>query len=190
VVVTKRAGPLGPIRSRRRAELAARALAGATEGELALLVSGGPLPRLRARLRDLSDGLRYEDAARLRDRIRALEAVVAGLASHERLRSLECCLLAPAAEDGFVRACFVAGGRIAAARTLPPGPGAALEVRAGLAAARVAQADGPSFDPEAAEELALVDGFMRRPPPELSVAPLDEAAILAACRLEAGVAAG
>jgi hypothetical protein len=68
VSVTSKPTPLGPIRSRRRAELAARALAGATAGELALLSSGGPLPRLRAKLRDLSDSLRYEDAARLRDR--------------------------------------------------------------------------------------------------------------------------
>jgi DNA polymerase-3 subunit epsilon len=79
--VTSEPTDLGPIRSRRRAELAARALAGATPGELALLTAGGPLPRLRAKLRDLSESLRYEDAARLRDRIAALEHVIAGLAA-------------------------------------------------------------------------------------------------------------
>ena len=36
---------------------------------------------------------------------------------------------------GNVRAVFVAGGRVAAERTLPPGGGAALEIAAGLAAA-------------------------------------------------------
>jgi DNA polymerase-3 subunit epsilon len=164
--VTAEPTPLGPIRSRRRAELAARALAGATAGELALLPSGGPLPRLRAKLRDLSDALRYEDAARLRDRISALERVVAGLAELERLRAAELCLLVPALEDGWRKAFFVAGGRIAAARTLPPGPGAALELDSGLAEARAA---GASVAPEDADELLLVGSFIRKPPPELTV---------------------
>jgi DNA polymerase III epsilon subunit family exonuclease len=180
VVVTSQPGELGPIRSRRRAELAARALAGASERELALLVSGGPLPRLRAKLRDLAECLRYEDAARLRDRIRALEAVVADLARLKRLRATGCCLLAPALEEGFCRAFFVAGGRIAAVRSLPPGGGAAVEARAGLSAAREALAGPPALDAVSADELVLVDGFLRRPPPELRVAPLEEDAILAA----------
>ena len=51
------------------------------------------------------------------------------------MRRLECCVLVPAREPGYVRAFFVAGGRVAAERTLPPGGGAALEVEAGLAAA-------------------------------------------------------
>jgi DNA polymerase III subunit epsilon len=169
---------LGPIRSRRRAERAARALTGATEAELEDLLSGGPLLRLRARLRDLADCRRYEDAARLRDRITALEAVVLELAELERLRSAELCLLAPAAADGFLRAVFVAGGRVAAARTIPPGGGALVEIRAGLAEARAAE---PSVAPGDAEELLLLASFLRRPPPELAVLPLDEAAISAAC---------
>ncbi len=165
VSVTSKPTPLGPIRSRRRAELAARALAGATGGELALLSSGGPLPRLRAKLRDLSDCLRYEDAARLRDRISALERVVAGLAELERLRAAELCLLVPAHEEGCRKAFFVAHGRIAAARTLPSGPGAALELDSGLAEARAAAA---SLAPEDADELLLVGSFLRKPPPELT----------------------
>jgi excinuclease UvrABC nuclease subunit len=124
------------------------------------------LPRLRAKLRDLSDALRYEDAARLRDRIAALELVVAGLAELERLRSAELCLLAPALEEGWRKAFFVAGGRIAAVRTLPPGPGAALELDSGLAEARAA---GASVAPEDADELLLVGSFVRKPPPELTV---------------------
>jgi len=179
VVVSERPGPLGPIGSRRRAERAARALAGASEDELAGLLAGGPLPRLRVRLADLSECLRYEDAARLRDRIDALERVIRELAALERLRSLEACLLTPASPAGFARAIFVAQGRVADARVLPPGAGAVLEVRAGLAAARSAE---PSLRPEDAEELLLLGTFIRRPPPELVVAPLDEHAILAALR--------
>jgi DNA polymerase III epsilon subunit family exonuclease len=112
IVVSKQATELGPIRSRRRAELAARALAGASQAELdGLLDLRGPLPRLRSRLRYLSDCLRYEDAARLRDRIAALEQVVRELRELRRLRALEACVLAPAVGGGR-RAFFVAAGRI------------------------------------------------------------------------------
>jgi DNA polymerase III epsilon subunit family exonuclease len=173
VSVTSEPTPLGPIRSRRRAELAARALAGASAGELALLSSGGPLPRLRGRLRDLSEALRYEDAARLRDRIAALERVVAGLAGLERLRAARVCLLVPALEERYRKAFFVAGGRIAAVRTLPPGPGAALELESGMAEAL---ATPGSVAPEDADELLLVGSFLRKPPPELTVLRFDQLA--------------
>jgi DNA polymerase-3 subunit epsilon len=171
--VTSEPTDLGPIRSRRRAELAARALAGATPGELALLTAGGPLPRLRAKLRDLSESLRYEDAARLRDRIAALEHVIAGLAELQRLRAAEICLLVPAVEEGWRRAFFVAHGRVAAVRALPRGPGAALELEAGVAEARAATA---SLAPEDADELLLIGSFLRRPPPELTVLRFEEIA--------------
>ena len=164
--VTSEPTRLGPIRSRRRAELAARALAGATPGELALLTAGGPLPRLRAKLRDLSESLRYEDAARLRDRIAALEHVIGRLAELERLRSAEICLVVPAVEEGWRRAFFVANGRVAAVRALPRGLGARLELEAGVAEAR---ASTSSLAPEDADELLLVGSFLRRPPPELRV---------------------
>jgi DNA polymerase III epsilon subunit family exonuclease len=173
VSVTFEPTPLGPIRSRRRAELAARALAGASAGELALLSSGGPLPRLRAKLRELSEALRYEDAARLRDRIAALERVVARLAELERLRSIHVCLLVPALEGGYRKAFFVAGGRIASVRMLPPGPGASLEFESGVAEARAASG---SLAPEDADELLLVGSFLRKPPPELTVLRFDEPA--------------
>jgi DNA polymerase-3 subunit epsilon len=177
LVVSSKGGDWGPIRSRRRAELAARALAGATPVELDTLLAGGPLPRLRRRLHDLSDCLRYEDAARLRDRIEALESVVRGLNRAEHLRRLEVCVLVPAAEKGFRRAYFMRGGRVAAARTVPPGPGARLELEAGLAEARRAQ---PSTAPEDADELLLLGSFLDRPPPELTVVPLARLGVRAA----------
>src|SRR5205823_13324553 len=61
---------LGPLRSRRRAQLAARAL---LPDELAR--PSLALPRLRRKLAALADACRFEDAARLRDRIDALERV-------------------------------------------------------------------------------------------------------------------
>ena len=171
---------LGPLRSRRTAQLAARAL---TPKDLARPETA--LPRLHGRLRELAEARRFEDAARLRDRIAALERVCRELRRLDRVRRLECCILVPAGEGAYVRAVFVAGGRIAAERTLPPGGGAALEVEAGLAAAsrqvqasnRLLQGDSGELD---LDELLLVDSFLRRPPPELRVAPLQRDAILRA----------
>jgi DNA polymerase III subunit epsilon len=158
----------GPLRSRRTAQLAARVL---TPEDLARPEQA--LPRLRRRLRDLSDARRFEDAGRLRDRIAGLERVCRELQRLDRVRSLRCCVLVPAGEPGYVRAFFVAEGRVAAERTLPPGGGAALEVEAGLAAAR--RAGELDLD-----EVLLVDSSLRKPPPELRVAPLEREAILQA----------
>jgi hypothetical protein len=49
-----------------------------------------------------------------------------------------------------------------------------LEVETGLALCRSAapHSDEP-LTPEQAENLVLLDGFVRRPPPELAVLPLD-----------------
>jgi DNA polymerase III epsilon subunit family exonuclease len=168
VVASTRPSPVGPLRSRRTAQLAARVM---TPDEL-----GRPevaLPRLRRRLRELAEARRFEDAARLRDRLAALERVCKELKRLDRVRKLNCCVLVPAVEPGSVRALFVAGGRVAAERTLPPGGGAALEIEAGLAAAR----RPGELD---LDELLLVDSFLRRPPPELRVVPLRRDAILGA----------
>ncbi|HEY3550127.1 MAG TPA: exonuclease domain-containing protein [Gaiellaceae bacterium] len=170
VVASTRPSAVGPLRSRRTAQLAARVL---SPDELAQPESA--LPRLRRRLQELSDARRFEDAGRLRDRIDALERVCRELGRLDRVRQLSCCVLVPAAEPGHVRAVFVAGGRVAAERTLPPGGGAALEIEAGLAAAR----RPGELD---LDELLLVDSFLRKPPPELRVARLEREAILGAAR--------
>ncbi len=172
VVASTRPSPVGPLRSRRTTQLAARVL---SPDDLARPAAA--LPRLRRRLRELSDVRRFEDAGRLRDRIAALERICGELKRLDRVRSLRCCVLAPAGEPGYVRAFFVAGGRVAAERTLPPGGGAALETEAGLAAAR-----RPGDLDLDLDELLLVDSFLRKPPPELRVAPLEREAILDAAR--------
>jgi len=164
-------GPLGPIASRRRAQLAARALDGFVGDELT-----AALPPLRARLRRLAGDLRFEDAAKVRDRIAALEDVAERVSTLEDLRRSRLCVLAPAREPGLRRAFFVAGGRVWS-RALTPGPAGRLEVEAGLAEAG---AGAPSFAPEDADELLVVSGFLRRPPPEIRVVSLEAAAILAA----------
>jgi excinuclease UvrABC nuclease subunit len=169
--------PFGPIRSRRLAQRAARALDGLRgvgfEGdELA-----AALPPLRAKLRRLARDQRFEDAARLRDRLAALEEVVERLGELERLRELRLCLLVPAADDRFRRAFFVSRGRIVAERTFLPGEGGRVELEAGLAAAARAE---PSAAPEDLDELLLVGLVLRTPPPELQVIPLDALAARAA----------
>jgi DNA polymerase III epsilon subunit family exonuclease len=162
VVCSAKPSPVGPLRSRARARLAARALRAeeAEQPELAL-------PRLRARLRDLSDCRRFEDAARLRDRIKAVEDVVRTVQRVERARALRCCVIVPSSEPGYARGIFVANGRIADVRTLA----SRVEVEAGLAAAALP-------GDEDIDELLLIGTFLRRPPPELRVAPLDATQIL------------
>lgn len=170
--VTSEPTRFGPIGSKRRAQLAARALDGFDGDE-----PGDALPPLRARLCRLARDLRFEDAARVRDRIGALEEVVERIAELERLRAARVCVIAPARQPGLKRAFFVAGGRVVAVRTLAPSGAGSVEARAGLAAATAAE---PSYTPEDADELLVVGGFLRRPGPELRIVSLDQAAILAA----------
>ncbi len=172
VVASASPTALGPIRSRRRAQLAARTLVAADLERPSLA-----LPRLRRRLAQLADARRYEDAARLRDRIDALERVCRELERLNGLRAVQRCVVVPSAEPGHARAFFVAGGRVAAERTLPPGGGAHLEIEAGLAAARRALT---TEEPGDLDELFLVGTFLRRPPAEMFVVPLEKQAILAA----------
>jgi DNA polymerase-3 subunit epsilon len=172
LVVTKTPTELGPIGSRRQAALAARALAVATPKELEQLLAGGPLPRLRQRLADLTESLRYEEAARLRDRVKALENVLERLRRLEDLRELDACLIAPGVVPGWRKAFFVRAGTLCAIRPLPPGPGARLELDAGLTIARHLPRERRPLTGGQAEDMLLLGGFVSRPPPELTVVPL------------------
>ena len=162
VVCSAKPSPIGPLKSRARARLAARALR-ADEVDR----PHSALPRLRARLRHLSECRRFEDAARLRDRIAAVEEVVRTVQRLESVRKTSCCVIVPSTEPGYARGLFVANGRVADVRTLA----GRVEVEAGLAATR-------RPGPEEIDELLLIGTFLRRPPPELRVAPLDADEIL------------
>jgi DNA polymerase III epsilon subunit family exonuclease len=162
VMCSSKPSPIGPLRSRARARLAARALRAEEVDEPVRA-----LPRLRARLLDLSDCRRFEDAARLRDRIGAVEDVVRAVQRIEQARAMRCCVVVPSAEGGYARGIFVAKGRIADVRTLA----SRVEVDAGLAATELP-------GDEDLDELLLISTFLRRPPPELRVAPLDAEEIL------------
>jgi excinuclease UvrABC nuclease subunit len=170
--VVSEPGPFGPLSSKTRAWLAAHALDGFEGDDPAAAVAAG-----RARLRRLAGDLRFEDAARQRDRLGALEDAVARIEQLSRLRQARLCVLAPARESGFRRAFFVAQGRVAAVRTVPDGAAGRLEVDAGLAEAARAEL---SFAPEDADDLLVLSGFLRRPGPELRIVSLDAQEILAA----------
>jgi excinuclease UvrABC nuclease subunit len=161
VVCSAQPSELGPLRSRRRAHLAARALQG-VEWD----TTDDALPKLRAKLRRIVGELRFEDAARLRDRIVALEEVCGELARLRRLRALSMCLVAPSG-DGGRRAFYVAKGQVVCSRPYTGRHG--LEWEAALEAVRLAE---PTLAPEAADELLAVAAFLRRPGPELEVVAL------------------
>src|SRR5947209_10009025 len=81
VVCSSQPSELGPLKSRRRAQLAARALQGVEWESLE-----DALPKLRAKLKRLAGDLRFEDAALLRDRIDALEDVAREIQRMQQLR--------------------------------------------------------------------------------------------------------
>ena len=162
----------GPLSGRGIARRAAQALAG-HEGD----DPRAALPELRLRLRRLATDLRFEDAARLRDRIAALEQVVDRIDELRNAKALQVCLVVPALEPGMVRGVFVAGG-VVSRRTIPRGGGGHLEVEAGLADVR--RGATSELAATEADELLLIVSFLRRPPPELRIAELDRDAILEA----------
>jgi DNA polymerase III epsilon subunit family exonuclease len=160
VVCSAQPSALGPLTSRRRAQLAARALQGVEWETL-----DDALPKLRVKLKRLARDLRFEDAARLRDRIAALEDAAAEIRRMEQLRRLQVCLVTGG------RAVWVAKGQVVCVR--PWGGTSGVEWQAGLAA--VARAE-PTLAPEAADDLRALAPFIRRPPPELTVVPLAHSA--------------
>jgi hypothetical protein len=174
VVCSAQPGELGPLTSRRRAQLAARALQGVEWETLE-----DALPRLRGKLKRLARDLRFEDAARLRDRIAALEDAAREIRRMQQLRRMEVCLVAGG------RAIWVAKGQVVGIR--PWGGTSGLEWQAGLAA--VARAE-PTLAPEAADDLRVLASFIRRPPPELSVVRLAHSAAWRSCESERSAAAG
>ena len=126
---------------------------------------------------ELAEDFRYEEAARLRDRIDALEHVVERLRRLERLRTLDCCLVAPAVEPGWRKAFFVCSGRISAVRSLPPG--ARPEVDAAFRQAARRSAAESRSRPKRPRICCCSAGSFSRPPPELAVLPLQRERIWA-----------
>jgi DNA polymerase III epsilon subunit family exonuclease len=156
VVCSSQPTELGPLTSRKRAQLAARALQGVEWESFE-----DALPNLRAKLKRLARDLRFEDAARLRDRIAALEDAAREIRRMQQLREMTVALVVGD------RAIWVAKGQVVCIRPWRGTSG--LEWQAGLAAVERAE---PTLAPEAADELRVLAGFIRRPPPELEVVRL------------------
>jgi DNA polymerase III epsilon subunit family exonuclease len=166
VVCSAQPSELGPLTSRRRAQLAARALQGVEWETLE-----DALPKLRAKLKRLAQDLRFEDAARLRDRIAALEDATRQVQRMRGLRGLALCLVVPGEREGTRRGIYVAKGHVVCIRPFRGTSG--LEWQAGLAA--VARAE-PTLAAEAADDLRALAAFIRRPPPELGIVRLAHSA--------------
>jgi hypothetical protein len=166
VVCSTQPSELGPLSSRRTGQLAARALQGVEWETLE-----DALPKLQAKLRRLSRDLRFEDAARLRDRIAALETAAGEVQHMRRLRDLSVCLVVPGEQKGSRRGIYVAKGQVVCIRPFLATSG--VEWQAALA--DVARAE-PTLSPEAADDLRVLASFIRRPPPELTVVPLAHSA--------------
>ena len=162
VVCSSQPGELGPIKSRRRAQLAARALQSVEWETL-----DDAVPKLRAKLKRLAHDLRFEDAARLRDRLEALEDVAQEIRRMQRLRTMTVCIVVPGEQEGSRRGFWVAQGQVVDVRPFAGTHG--VEWQAGLAAVARAQ---PTLAPDAADDLLTIASFIRRPPPELEVIPL------------------
>ena len=149
-VVTKKATELGPIPSRRRAALAARALAAATAGRARTSPRGRPAAaspsaaraaRRRLPLRGSGTATRPDRRARAGRR-----AACAGSRSctHSTLPDRPCARARLA--EGVLRL----RRRICAVRSLPPGAGARLQIDGALALCQAARRSGTSpLTPEA-----------------------------------------
>ena len=160
VVCSASPGPLGPIKSRRAWRSSPHARCKASTGRR----STTRLPKLQQKLRRLARDQRFEDAARLRDRIAALEQVAGEIARLERLRSLAVCVVAPDGEAGAAWLLRREGpGRLRPA--LPRRP--RCRVAGGPSRCRPRRAEpGAGGDRRAARRSPA---FLRRPPPELEV---------------------
>ena len=132
--------------------------------------------RLRAKLRRLARDLRFEDAARLRDRVAALEEVAARVDELDRLRARELCILAPARERALL-ACVRRRAREGRGANRSAGRGGRLELEAWLAAASPGGAFAGARGRRGAPRRL---GFRAQAAPELRIVTLALAEILAA----------
>jgi DNA polymerase-3 subunit epsilon len=176
-------GRLGRCLAPCRGEREARAHAAAIDAVAGLLREGGaaPMGRLRERRQALSDARRFEEAARVRDAQLALRRVAATLRSVRRARRRHGVVLAAHLDPRLVQAFGVAHGLVVARRPLPRAGDAALEASALVDAVARALAAGPQPGPlavaaERHEELRLVDATFARPPGDVAVVPLPDAA--------------
>ena len=145
---------------------------------------GALLDELVARRDALAEDLRFEEAARLRDRIRELEHVVGVQRRLEAVAERNLAIVAPSTRPGAGELFLIRGGRLVCQLT------ATTAVRrAGLARAleRTFAAPPEPVTRATVDEMHLLDGWLRRHTERLAIIPVDPAEPLGA--LEATVAA-
>jgi DNA polymerase III epsilon subunit family exonuclease len=156
VVVSRLPSSYGPFRRRAQAQRAAQALKGCSADEFDGLLDGAVLDRLRSRLASLTDADEELEARYLRRRIGSLERAIAHLRRLARLRDLDVCILTPSLAPGRMDAYIVSGGSVV-------GPHADGHRRA-MQHSWVRADD--------LDALIVVEGFLLRPPGEITIVPL------------------
>ena len=156
--VTTEPTAFGPLTAEGVAQTAARALDGHESDDVEAAI-----PPLRARLRRLARDQRFEDAARLRDRLAALgERSPRCASSGGSAGSAPASSSRPGGRASSARTRSPAGGWRRSA-SFPQGAGGLVEVRRCSRRRSAPRTRAP----EDADELRLVASFLRRPPPEL-----------------------
>ena len=180
VVVSRLPSPYGPLRRRAHAERAARALAGCSQDEFDDLLAGRAAraavraPRRPRRL----PALRGRGAPARPDRVARDASSIGWRGSSGSAASRPACSRRRSSPGASTASSSRPGGS-SRARTLPHGRRHAPRSKLALAIAAAAARDGPSYEPDHLDELLVVGSFLKRPPPELRVLPLDRARILA-----------
>ena len=169
VVATTRPSPVGPLRSRRTAQLAARALTPGRARPSRGRAASPPPPAARARRRSPLRGCRTAP--------RPDRSSGAGLPRARAPRSRATARVLRARPGRRARL------RPRVLRRQRPGRGGATLPPA-VARARGRSRSRRRLRPQKLDldELLLLESFLRRPPPELRVAPLEREAILGAAR--------
>jgi DNA polymerase III epsilon subunit family exonuclease len=167
VVLSRAPSRYGPLRARAEARRAAQALAGCAEDEFAELLEGAALDRLTGRLAELSLLQHDLSLRRLRRRVASLEHVVGELRRLDRIRRLELCILAPALTPGCRDAYVVSGGRVRRHEHV-----SAARLDFTPASEGVGAGGNLPIEADELDRLLVVDSFLARPPPELTLLPL------------------
>jgi DNA polymerase-3 subunit epsilon len=143
-------------------------------GPFAAVIAGDPRPlvdRLLARIDRLSDARRYEDAARLRNRMAALLRAAVRMQRLAALTALPEVVAARPDPRGGWELSVVRHGRLAAAGASPPGTHPRLTLAALLATAETVR-PGPGPTPCAtAEETERILAWLERPEVRLVECP-------------------
>ena len=133
---------------------------------------GALLDELVARRDALAEDLRFEDAARLRDRIRELEHVVGVQRRLEAVAERNLAIVAPSARPGAGELFLIHGGRLAHQLTVV---GAVRRAALARALERTFAARPAPVTRASVDEMHLLDGWLRRHTERLAIVQVNPA---------------